>query len=62
MAVLRKIAKTNRKDVPDQVFESFEAMANAQFQKSLAAEGGKNMSSLFRTPRLRSKVLLLSGS
>ena len=42
VAVLRKIAKTNGKDVPDQVFESFEVMANAQFQKSVAAEGGKS--------------------
>ena len=56
--VMRKIAKTNRRDVSDEVFQSFEIIANAQYHKAQEEGSNKNMTSLFRTPRLRRHVIL----
>ncbi len=57
--ILRRIAKINGRKLPDETVVSFRAMANKQFEESMAAKEKKpGLVSIFRTPWLRRNATL----
>lgn len=56
--VLKKFAKVNKKEVPDEVYEEFEKSCNKQIQ-NYSSQNNYTVLDLFKLPRLRRIIIIL---